>query len=78
MSNQNINQEIGIQVTFILEIKLEKNVFQQTMTVLAANMSFFKPMLVWEPTQVCRNLKTKNEGIYGKVFEMKVTCVLTG
>ena len=40
MTSQNINQEIGIQVTFILETKLEKYIFQQSMTVLAANWSF--------------------------------------
>ena len=33
MNSQNINQEICIQVTFSLEIKLQKYIFLQDMTI---------------------------------------------
>ena len=78
MSSQYINQEIGIQVAFILEFKLQKSIFQPTGPSLAANVSCFKSLSGWEPAQICRNLRTEKEGICGKVFKMKVTCVTTG
>ena len=38
---QNIKQPIGIQLTFMLEIKIEKYIFRQNMTMfLVADMSF--------------------------------------
>ena len=40
INSQNINQEICIQVIFTLEIKLQKYIFRQTMTIfLTANVA---------------------------------------
>ena len=40
-NSQDINQTVGIQVTIMLEIKLQKYIFRQIMsTFLAANVSF--------------------------------------
>ena len=44
ISSQNIDKEICIQVTFTLEIKLQKYIFLQNMTIfLTANVLFPNP-----------------------------------
>ena len=44
INSQNIDQEIDIQVTFILQIKLQKYIFYQSTTILLANYaSISKP-----------------------------------
>ena len=53
------NQENGIQVNVLLEIKLQKCVFVAKYEHFsAANVSFVEPVLVWESIYVCHNQRT--------------------
>ena len=53
-----------MQATLILEVELEKYIFQQVRTVFSAvNASSFEPLLGWECAYVCQNLRIEKEGI---------------
>ena len=68
---QNINQEIGIHVTFIFEIKLQKYVFCENMTKFKPLMCpFSNPLLGWESAHVCHNLRTEKESDCGKWWDL--------
>ena len=44
VNSQDIKQPIGIQATVMSEIKFQKHIFQQIMTIfLEANVSFLNP-----------------------------------
>ena len=69
INSQNTNQEICIQVTFSLEIKLQKYVFLAKYDhFLTANVLtvFFEPLLGWECAYVFNNIRTEKEGMYTK------------
>ena len=60
---QNIKQRVGIQVTFILEIKPQKkDVFQQNMTVFFGDLCvYFEHLLRQECGYVCHDLRTEKK-----------------
>ena len=64
---------IGIQVTFILEIKLQKYIFQHNMTIVQPVMRPFEPLLGWECGYVFPNVTAEKEGIYGRKPEYKTS-----
>ena len=53
-----------MQVTFMLEIKLQKYAFNQNMTIfLAANVSFLNHCFEWKCAYVCHKKGSEREGI---------------
>ena len=71
INGQDINQIIGIQLTIMLEIKLQKYVFYQNMTsFLAAVVSFLNPCEDGN-VQTYATTKELKKGIYGKNSECK-------
>ena len=73
INSHNKNQEIGTQVTNILEIKHQMYIFIKQCPFLSKNVHFlnhicvyFEFMLGWECAQVCHDLKTGKEGLENK------------
>ena len=68
-----IKQAIGIEVTLNLEIKLQKYIFQQNMTIRKPEMRPFEPLLGYEYAYVCHNERTQKGDIYSKKQEYKTS-----
>ena len=66
INSQNKNQEISIHMTFILEIKLQKESYARYDHSFSPNRKFvlFEPLLGWQCVYVCHDLRTEKEGIY--------------
>ena len=63
----NIQQAIGIHGTFIMEIKLQQNIFDWNLTIFFSNLClYFEPLLGWERAFVCHDQRTDKEGICDK------------
>ena len=57
-----MKQRIGIQVTFILEIKLQKYIFfYQNTSIFFLTMRLFEPLLGWHSASVYHDLRTKKK-----------------
>ena len=70
-----MKEEIGIEVTFTLEIKLQKFIFQQKPDpFLAANFSYLLlvSLLGQECAYVCHEKRTEKEGNKAKVENKKL------
>ena len=65
---RNIQQTIGILVTFISEIKLQKIYILGKYDCLSVGLCVhFEPLLGWEYAYICHNLRTEEEeGIYSR------------
>ena len=57
-----MKQGIGIQVTFILEIKLQKYIFFSKYVYFFLTMRHFETLLGWHSASVYHNLSTKKKG----------------
>ena len=67
INSQNIEQEFGIQVTFIIEIKPQKERFLAKKPSLFGDFCVdFEPPLGWECAYVWHDIRTEKESIYGK------------
>ena len=53
-------------MTFILEIKFQKDIFYQNRTIFSKLCVHFEPLLGWQFACVCHKLRTKNDRIYVK------------
>ena len=62
MNSQNIKQKFGIQVTFISEIKPQKERFLAKYDCYFGDLCVhFKPPLRWESAYVCPNIRTEKK-----------------
>ena len=68
--SQNKNLEIGKQLNFILEIKLQKHIFFIKIRTFFSDLCVhFESFLGWGCAYVCYDLKTEKEEIYVKKRE---------
>ena len=63
VNSQNIKQPIVIQVTFILEVKLQKYIFIKIQHFFSDLSVHFEIQLGWECAYVCHDLITEKEEI---------------
>ena len=61
VNSQNIKQAYGIQLSFVLEINLQKEEF-----IEKCHASIFEPFLEWDCVQAWHYLRTEKKGIYSK------------
>ena len=66
INGQNIEQEFGIQVTFITEKMPQKERFSAKNSQFGDFCIDFEPLLGWECVYLWHNIRTKKESIYGK------------
>ena len=60
LKRQNMKQAIGIQVTSSRKISIKKNILLSV---------HFEPLLGWECTLICHDLRTEKQDIYVKKRE---------
>ena len=64
INSQNIQQKFGIQVTFISEIKPQKERFLEKYDCFFKDLCILlEPLLGWERAYVCNDLRTAKESI---------------
>ena len=64
INNQNIKQKFGIQVTFISEIKPQKEPFLAKYDCFFGDLwVHFEYLLGWECACICHGLRTEKESI---------------
>ena len=73
INSQNIEEALGIQVTFVMEIQPQKELFLAQDCFLGGLHVHFEPLLGWELTFVCHNLRTVKEDIYSKWSEYQTS-----
>ena len=66
INSQNKNQEIGVQVTLISEIKSQMYILYENMIIISDLCIHFEPRLGWDCGHACHNLRTGKEGIYNR------------
>ena len=67
INSQNIQQTFRIQVTFISEIKPQKERFLDQYDCFLRNFCVHvEPLLGWEYAYVWHDIRTEKESIYGK------------
>ena len=67
LNSENIKQAIGIQLIFILETKLQKELFLAKYdSFYSCCFLYFEPVLRWEFGHVYNDLRTEKEGTYSK------------
>ena len=63
LKGTNMKKKFGIQVTFMLKIKILKYILVNFEHFFSRYCLLFEPLLGWESTDVCHNLRIEKEGI---------------
>ena len=64
LCNENITPEIGIELTFTLEFKIQNEHFSEEYhRFFSSSKAHIQHMFGWESTYVCQNLRNKMQGI---------------